>query len=261
MKKPLYQTGPLLRAGINLYKSSFPAIWPLALIAALFNVLPPMLLMGADSTAAQIGRSLIPLLALWPLSALVYQLDDGRYLQPSLLRGLRQVLPRLPKLLPGLALFYLTIRLFDGLVQLAPDQSMHLLAGLLMLIPAFTIGMLLCPFLPAIIVDDAGPLEALGWCWIQTCKHWRTTVAVVLTPFLVMGGLMMLVGMVLGFIMLLGDNSQFELFDRLTGLFNNLIVALLTPLILTNLVVLYHRLKDTPERIKLLDRRPPQTRQ
>ncbi|MCG2635228.1 MAG: hypothetical protein J4A00_10035 [Gammaproteobacteria bacterium] len=264
MKGQIHRSGPLLEAGLNLYKASFPVILPLALIAALLAALPKLVFASGETDPSLIALSIaLSILAFWPYSALLYMLDQNRYQQRGSIAALIRVLPRLPHLLLALGL-YMSICILcglpGGLLLLLPGQLPRLL-GLLLLIPGLCAGMLLILFMPAVILDNSGPLKALSWCRAQIRAHWRTTFAVVLTPFLLMGGLMMLVGMTLGFIMLLGDTSQFELFDRLTSMFNNLIVALVTPLLYANLVVLYHRLKDTPERIKPLDRSSPQTTQ
>ena len=90
MKGQIHRSGPLLQAGLDLYKASFPRIWPLALLAALLEALPELTFASAEKgwavMALAFGASLV---ALWPYGALLWLLDEGRYRDHGVRLGVR----------------------------------------------------------------------------------------------------------------------------------------------------------------------------
>ncbi len=252
--------GKVLDAGIRLFAAGFTKVIGLSLVSALLAVpLGVASVFFEDPTKPPgtqffiwffVGLLLTMLVSITIYNAIVHRLwgvanNSDRGLSPSIERALATLLPTL-----GSALLYFLAVMGGTLLLIIP--------GII-----FTLSMMF--FIVAIVVDRAGPVQALALSRKLVKGNWWRTATVISVPAFVLIGFFLIVMFGIGVFAGLSGNAE-----ALQGFQANLIMQLVqslfnsvtTPFFTAVYLLLYHDLKlrkqgaDLHARVDALARSP-----
>jgi hypothetical protein len=239
-------TGPLsigkvLDAGIRLFAAGFTKVIGLSIVSAFaaapLGVASAFMEDPTKPPSAQffiwffVGLLVTMLVSITIYNTIVHRLwgvanNNDKGLSPSIERGLATLLPTL-----GSAILY----------GLAVTGGM-----LLLIIPGIMFSISMMFFIIAIVVDRAGPVEALGVSRKLVKGNWWRTATIISVPLFVLIGFFVIVGLAIGVFAGLGGNA-----GAFQGLQANIVMQVVqslfnsvtTPFFTAIYLVQYHDLK------------------
>ena len=232
--------GQTLDNGFKLFFHAFKRCFVLSLLSALVLALPYVvtdfpIASGEPSTFSwaaltQFMWVLLPawIVYLWLHAALIFRL--GRIAQsadPTLTDALAHAFKCLLPIFAAIVLYGLCAAL--GFIAL--------------IIPGLFLMLSLYLFMPAIVLDGLGPVQALKRSHDLVWGNWWRTATVITIPTFVLIIMYMALGFVSGFLLAIGYNLTIGSFQTVIHLFQSAVNAVFLPLLYAVLITQYHDLK------------------
>lgn len=232
--------GQTLDNGFKLFFHGFKRCFLLSLLGALVLAVP----YAVTDTLTPAGQppsfnlaALAPLVGLmipvwlaylWLHAALLFRLGRiARSTDATLADALSHALKCLLPILGAVVLYALCVGL--GFIAL--------------IIPGLFLMLSLYLFMPAIVLDGLGPLEALKRSHNLVWGNWWRTATVITVPTFLTFIMYLALGFVSGFLMAIGYNLPIGTFPIVVHVFQSAVNALFIPLMYAVLITQYHDLK------------------